>query len=179
MRRALAASEVGEASYVFGGSLAYDKIRVVEGAGWTNALARLGALLQGEPPLRGDNGVGLGNRVYFPRTLGTNPEDLRAGRFEDMAWLIHELTHCWQFQKFGPRYVLEALHAQLTLGRRAYDFGGEEGLKKALEEGRRLADFNREQQGDIARGYYRQLKRGLEVSAWEPFVQAFREAGRS
>ena len=174
VRRSLTAPEVAEASAIFGSSLAYDSIRVVEDASWTNSLARLGALLQGEPPLQGDNGVGLGNWAFFPRALRSEAHDLQARRFADMAWLIHELTHCWQFQHFGLRYAVEALHAQLALGRRAYDFGGDEGLKEALQKGRRLADFNREQQGDIARGYYLRLRQGVDVSAWEPFVRDFR-----
>ena len=174
MRRSLTALEAAEAHRVFGSGLAYDRVHVVEGARWTNGLARLGALLQGEPPLQGDNGVGLGNRLYFPPALRTEAADLAAGRFEDMAWLIHELTHCWQFQRFGSRYIFEALHSQLVLGRRVYDFGGNEGLKEAEKNGRHLADFNREQQGDIARGYYVRLRRELDVSAWEPFICDFR-----
>ena len=44
-----------------------------------------------------------------------------------------------------------ALKAQFSHGAQAYDFGGEDGLEDAFQEGGQLAEFNLEQQGDIAR----------------------------
>ncbi len=45
--------------------------------------------------------------------------------------------------------LIKALQAQLSQGAQAYDFGGEAGLVDAFQQGKKLADFNLEQQGDI------------------------------
>lgn len=169
--RHLSSVEIREVRTVFGLSLDVHRVWVIEGAAWTNGLARLGAWLQREPPPRQDNAVGLGNRVYFPRPIRTTEPDQQTGFYDDLAWLIHELTHAWQCQHFGPRYIVEALFVQLTLGKRCYLYGGEQGLLEARSQGRAFGDFNREQQGDIARGYYLRLKKGQNASAWDPFIR--------
>ena len=73
------------------------------------------------------------------------------------ATFIHELVHIWQYQKLGSVYIPRALSAQLS--DEGYDYGGIANLVKAVENGRRLKDFNLEQQGDIIADYYR-IKRG-------------------
>jgi hypothetical protein len=39
-----------------------------------------------------------------------------------------------------------------------------------------LLSFNPEQQGAITSTYYMRLKRGHDVSAWEPYIQDIRAA---
>ena len=53
----------------------------------------------------------------------------------------------------GAVYMLRALVAQASSV--GYDYGGVNGLKKAILEGGDLRSFNLEQQGDIVADYYR------------------------
>jgi hypothetical protein len=149
---------------------------VVEGAAWTNWLARFAAWLKREPPPRLANAVGLANRVFFPQAIRTRPEDLAAGYLVDMAWLIHELTHAWQFQHSGLAYVFRALVLHLRYGKELYDYGGADGLRKSKRVGKKWRDFNPEQQGDIARHYYIEKKRGRDTGPWEPFLEELRQS---
>jgi len=175
-RRPLSPTEVAAAQSVFQNSLQTSRVHVVEGAAWTNWLARFGAWLKREPPPRLANAVGLPNNVFFPHVLRTKPADLAAGYFVDMAWLIHELTHAWQFQHTGLRYLTRALVLQVKQGKGIYGYGGADGLRKAVGAGKRWSDFNPEQQGDIARDYYLERKRGRDTSAWDPYIGEMRRS---
>jgi hypothetical protein len=175
-RRPLTPTEVAEAQSVFQNSLETRRVHVVEGAAWTNWIARFAAWLKREPPPRLANAVGLANQVFFPHVLRTSAEDLAAGYFVDMAWLIHELTHAWQFQHTGLSYIPRALVLHLTKGKELYDYGGADGLRKALKTGVGWEDFNPEQQGDIARHYYIEQKRGRDTSAWDPYIGEMRRS---
>ena len=168
-RRRLTANEIAEARLVFGPGLNYYRASVIENTEFPNHVARLG----GAPR---PNAVTLGNTCYFPETLRTAPEVIGNGDLRSMAWLIHELTHIWQFQRFGWIYLARTLSVQLRSGR--------DGYRYTLEDGRRLADYNLEQQGDIARDYYCALKTGWNCTRtahrnpaeWELLVAEFRQA---
>ena len=67
-----------------------------------------------------------------------------------MAWLVHEVTHVSQYQKYGIVYIIKALRAQRHGG---YNYK-ETWLQTALN------DFNFEQQADIAKQYYLNVSRG-------------------
>jgi hypothetical protein len=168
--------ERGEAQKVFGASIHYDRVRIVEGSPWTNFIAKVGARINREPTPKYDNAVTLGNTSHFPRALKTNPGPSGPESVADLAWMIHELTHVWQYQHTGAGYVVRALRVDLTLGIKAYDYGGEQGLREARAAGRHLADFNPEQQGDIARHYYTRVRHHQDPSAWEPFIEELRRA---
>jgi len=168
--RRLTPTEQAEAWSVFGEAVEYARVRVYEDAGWTNALPRLHARLARRPAPSADNAVTLGHRVSFPRRLDTAVEATAAGRFADFGWLMHELTHAWQAERIGVRYLLQALQAQVRLGEQVYDYGGEEGLRRATGAGFGLRGFNVEQQAEIARDLYMRRKHGLDVSAWMPFA---------
>jgi hypothetical protein len=172
--RRLTPTEIHEASLVFQGGLQTDVLSVAEAAAWPNWPPVVAAWLRGQPPPSTNNAITLGNRCYFPIILHTSPEEIAAGNLVDMAWLIHELTHSWQSQHDGPRYLLEALYAQLRYGPSVYDYGGETGLVQAALAGKRFNEFNREQQGDIARDYYVRTKQGLDTTAWLPYVDVLR-----
>ncbi len=170
LTRNLYAWEVQEARRVFGGRLAYEKVRVHECSSWPDTVDRLGRFLKGMPAPVSPNAVTLGYHCYFPvRLLETPAPPYDAQRYL-LNWLIHELTHAWQYEHMGWGYILKALRAQFAAGSQAYDFGGEQGLREAGEAGRSFLDFNPEQQGDICRSYYDRLSRGLDVSAWQPFI---------
>jgi hypothetical protein len=96
-----------------------------------------------------------------------------------MAWLIHELTHVWQYQHFWLAYLPQVMWAHLRDRSATYNYGFEPGLKKALARDGRLENFNREQQGEIARHYYYRLKMGKDVSAWRPFIAEFQSSRSS
>ena len=91
---------------------------------------------------------------------------------------MHELTHQWQYQRTGLRYLSAALRVQVRLGRLAYDYRrGEPSLEASLTSartaGHKLTTFNPEQQGDIARDYYVRLKQGQNTDPWAPFIADF------
>ena len=175
-KRQLTAIEIAEARLVFRDSLDYDKVRLHEGVAWSNWVARIGAWLSRTPPPP-QNAVTLGNRIYLPVEIRTTLSPTDDAFIRDMGWLIHELTHSWQYQHDGAIYFFQALWVQLKLGPDSYDYGGQQGLELAAQAGKNLSDFNREQQGEIARDYYHGRKKGQDVTAWEPFVLEFSSQG--
>ena len=117
------------------------------------------------------NAVTLGNHCYFPVRLLEVPVPFSHPDHVKIAWLIHELTHVWQYQKMGWRYLGSALKAQLSQGAQAYDFGGEAGLLEARQQGAQAGRF----QPGAAGGYRpliitNRLCAGADVSAWQPFI---------
>ena len=173
-RRRLRPSEIREAESIFGSELSYGSIWIHEHAHWPNWIGRLGAALTRRRPPPAGNSVALGQSLYFPHPLRTEPSHFEARIFGDMAWLIHELTHVWQYRQGGFRYAFNAVRKQLRHGAAAYDYGGEAGLNAAASRHASLSDFNPEQQGDIVRDYYLRRKIGLATAAWEPFVAELR-----
>jgi hypothetical protein len=129
--RTLTAVEEAEARKVFGGSIAYWQVRIDE----QSLIAAIGAFFSGG----GGMGVTTGHTINFNHKISASPGS------SDMAWLIHELTHVAQYTHVGLQYMGEAIHAQATGG---YAFNEADLAIK------NLADFNREQQGDIIRNYY-------------------------
>jgi hypothetical protein len=139
--RALTAFELGEVSKVFWGSLRTDTIEIEESRIWT-----LGGYARTTP-----------DHVRFP------PGSFGEPGF--VPWLIHELTHVWQYQHGAPlgNVIVSAFRGN-------YDYGGEEALKNRRAEGDSFGDFGFEQQGDILQDYYERLVRGGDVSAYEPYL---------
>lgn len=66
---------------------------------------------------------------------------------------IHEMVHVWQYTHFGVIYIPKALRAQNS--KEGYNYGGVENLYKAMNSGKKLTDFNFEQQGDIIEDYFK------------------------
>ena len=89
----------------------------------------------------------------------------------NVAILVHELVHVYQYERAGSRYFAEALLAQHEAG---YDYGGAEALQEARAHGKHLRDFNREQQAQIVQDYYMQQCRGWDTAAFEPFIAELR-----
>lgn len=168
--RRLLAWEIQETRRVFLNQLDYDAVRVHECTPWPNRINRIGAWIKRMPPPDHHNAITLGNHCYFPVPLLKEPVAPEDGRLGLFSWLIHELTHVWQYQKMGWRYLALALQAQAREGAEAYNFGFESGLIEAFAQGRKFSDFNLEQQGDIVRYYYERIARGQDVLAWNPFI---------
>ena len=168
--RRLAAWEIQEARRVFDQQIRYDDVRIHECVSWPDRLNAVGARLKGQPPPLGHNAVTLGNRCFFPIRMAETPLRFDHPEHYKIGWLIHELTHVWQYQRMGWRYLVLALRAQFREGAQAYNFGGENGLIERLAQGWKFTDFNLEQQGDITRSYYERLCRSQEARAWSPFI---------
>jgi hypothetical protein len=173
--------EKAEARKVFGDSLDYDRVRIHECSTWTDAIDRLGRRLKKLPPPGpfDHNAVTLGNHSHFPINLPEQlvpPDDSRS---YFMPWLIHELTHVWQYQHSGWIYLARALAVQFRYGAAAYDFGGEGNLLQRRQENWTIKNFNPEQQGDIARDFYSIARTEHKVdepnkrnplSAYQPYI---------
>jgi hypothetical protein len=173
-RRRLRPIEIREAESIFGPEIPYGRIWIHEHARWPNWIAGLGSALTGRRPPAGGNSITIGQSVYFPHPIRTEASHLESGIFGDMAWLLHELTHVWQYRQRGIRYLLEAAREQIRRGSGAYAYRGADGLREAAGRRASLSDFNPEQQGEIVRDYYLRVKMGLEVTAWEPFIAELR-----
>lgn len=143
--RTLSSTEEEEAKKVFAGSINYHQVRIDE----YSLIAAIGAFFQGG----GGMGVTLFHTINFNKKINTTSGN------NDMAWLIHELTHISQYEHVGSQYIGEAMYAQATTG---YNYGGGSSLS-----GKDLKDFNREQQGDIIRDYYINVLYGSSVYASE------------
>jgi hypothetical protein len=146
--RPLTPVEIQEARKVFGDSLSYWRIRIDE---WS-LIAHLGKWFAerrfGKPI--DHMAVTVFSTIHFSRRIHTEPGNA------DMAWLIHELTHVAQVEYVGSQIMGEAVVAQ---GKEGYAYGGPKGIK-----GKSFRQFNREQQGDIAKDYYWSLNNRLELS---------------
>lgn len=89
------------------------------------------------------------------------------------AIFIHELVHIWQYQNFGSVYISKALKAQRS--KEGYDFGGIQRLYKDMVEGKKLRDYNFEQQAEIVETYYRQMKKNMATPLEATVMKYFGE----
>ena len=155
--RELYAWEIEEAKRVFADQLDYERIRVHECTPWPDRINNLGLLLKRIKPQGGPshNAITIGYHCLFPVKLPIQFVPWPQGDLVNICWLIHELTHAWQYQHTGWSYLPKALYAQFRFKEKAYDYGGEAGLLESQVNHFRLGHFNPEQQGNITRDYYR------------------------
>jgi hypothetical protein len=172
--RRLTSWEIHEARRVFGDTIDWGKVQIVEAAGWPRLLSSLAARL-GRRAAPEHNAVTLGRWITFSRRLHTHPDESPNLRRADLAWLVHELTHVWQFNRFGSGALLRLVRLHLRPKLDPYDYGGAAGLSSGTTA-KGLADFTLEQQAEIARDYYARLDSGEETSAWDPLVSSLRFA---
>ena len=144
--RYLTSEEVAAAYSVFQDTLSTDSILLSEGG-----ILAVGGYARTLP-----------DHVTFPAGTLTSPP----GNF--MHWLVHELGHCWQYQQGAsvPGLILSALGAD-------YDYGGEQGLRDAVEKGQPFSDFGYEEQASILADYYSRI--GADTSAYDPYIQTVRD----
>ena len=156
-QRRLTVLELTEAKKVFGDQWDYWKIRIDE----HSLIAWLGARFAGTSNM----GTTTFRTINFTRKLQVAPGN------SDMEWLIHELAHVIQMEQVGIQYIFEALIAQFTEG---YDYGIHSELL-----GKKLSDFNREQQAEIAAHYYDDSLYGSTPSAYFlPHIEEFKNSRR-
>lgn len=95
---------------------------------------------------------------------------------EDLSLIVHEVTHIYQYEQIGSIYIGEALHAQWTLGRGAYHYGGAEGLRQAHHSGKPYKAYTREQQAQIAQDYYLlSCRQDNQTQHYTPYIQALQK----
>jgi hypothetical protein len=169
--RPLTPGEVFQAHQVFGDTIDYGQVRVDE----FSFIAMFGEWY------RGTNGMGV---VLF-HTINFNRPISAVSSVDDAAWLMHELTHVWQYEHVGSQYLGEAIHAQETIPN-AYVYA-ESGswkddrnrtwLEAHRQGGGTFADFNREAQGDLVRHYWYRLAEASDAydhAAWQPYIDDLR-----
>lgn len=93
---------------------------------------------------------------------------------ENLPIVVHELTHVYQYENVGTRYLGEAIYMLIKTKRDCYNYGGTSGLNHACLVGNRYRDFNREQQAKITQDYYYYRESGADVSPYEPFIAQVR-----
>lgn len=145
--RSLTPGERSAAEFVFGKSLNLDPICIKE-----NAAMAVGGYVRTLP-----------DTIYVaPGTKDTIGVPL----------LIHELTHCAQYQHGVSRVVTAAYAIQAH-----YDYGGEQGLLNAITAKKCFTAFNTEQQADIVRDYYVKAASNESTHPWSVFVNQVRAQG--
>ena len=89
--------------------------------------------------------------------------------------VAHELTHIYQYERIGSRYLGEAIYMLVKTKRDCYDYGGRSGLEYACATGIHYCDYNREQQAMIVQDYYTLQQLGADVSAYQPYIIELQE----
>ncbi|MCC7549559.1 MAG: hypothetical protein IT532_17555 [Burkholderiales bacterium] len=175
--RCLDEAERSDAALVFGDSLDLSRVRIAQSGLLHRLLFAVQCVTQGGGAAR-------------PFVTGWLVHAV-PGHALARATLIHELTHVWQAQVYGPCCLWQALHAQF-LGE-GYDYSGAqrgradpachatgEGGQDALRS-RSFLSFNREQQAQIVMHYFvRRVLRGESDEAcepWEAQMRTLRQAG--
>ena len=148
--------EILEARKVFADRLDYDQVRIHEAMPLPDTIDRISRKLRGMPALAPGrhNAMTVGNHCLFPVFLPEvlpppdDPADYATG------WLIHELTHVWQFQHIGWLYIFQAIWVQLRQKSLVYTLPDPDSLIQKRAEGWTFFTFSVEQQGDLARLFY-------------------------
>jgi hypothetical protein len=149
--RSLTEFEIRQAKIVFKSALKYAKVTIEDGS----MKARFMSL--------GGYARTLGNTIYFP-----------AGQSRDMPFMIHELTHVWQYQKMGVSSTFKCLWAQATAGYKYIPKGTKDPDQYMLRQrgrGKTLYSYNLEQQGDILEHFYDRRRRGQPVIGYQLFAR--------
>jgi hypothetical protein len=130
------------------------KVRLYrEGLGNASGLLRKTVLW-----LSGNRAVALGNLVFLPRRCD-----------QDLPVLAHELTHCAQYQAWGPviyfakgvaAQARELLHRKAGIGRSPYRY--------AAEPGKPFIAYGMEQQGQIVEDCFRGHPPARAISPFQP-----------
>jgi hypothetical protein len=153
---ALSGDEVAMISAILGpDAMRYGDVRVVEG-GIFDLIFKL----------NGNLAFATWHSINLPQT----------GRHtrENRSIVVHELTHVYQYERVGTRYLGEAIYMLIKTKRDCYNYGGSNGLSEACLAGQKYRHFNREQQAMITQDYYSRCEKGLDVSTYETFIAQVR-----
>ncbi len=132
-------------------AMRYGDVRVVEG-GLFDLIFKL----------NGNLAFATWHSINLPRT----GRHTRANK----SIVVHELTHVYQYERVGSRYLGEAIYMLVKTKRDCYNYGGSNGLSEACLARRKYRHFNREQQAMITQDYYLRTAKGLDVATYEPFI---------
>ena len=158
---------------IFLGTLNVAIVRVCEGYTWPDFANRMGRFVRRQPPpgTGEHNSITLGNHCYFPVLVQEHVPPEGDWDISNMEWLVHELTHAWQYQHIGSRYLFRALWAQFRLKDAAYEYGGPDGLSAFRLKGGNLFSFNVEAQATIVEDYYWRTYHNQDVSAYKSYIE--------
>ena len=171
----LSEAEIKAAKEVFGpNAIRYDAVLVAEG--------RLLSLLF---RINGNTAFTTLHSINLPKSGHHSRNYLDNGVKKPRLYLmVHELTHVYQFERIGSKYMFQSLRAQRESENekkyRRYNYGGHPGLKEYKNNEWRFRFFNREQQAKIAQDYYTEViakELGIENDvhrAYQPFVDELR-----
>lgn len=90
---------------------------------------------------------------------------------QNQALLVHELTHVYQYERVGTRYMTEAISVLIATRRDCYAYGGAVGLTQAHGQQIPMASFNREQQAQIVQDYFTLWAAEEDVTAYLPYMK--------
>lgn len=152
----LTGEEIGRAAQVLGAEgMRYGDVRVAQG-GLLNTIFKW----------NGNLAFATWHTIFLPQT----------GRHTRENWplVMHELTHVYQYEHVGTRYLGEAIYMLVKTKRDCYNYGFVEGLRTAVVAGKRYRDYNREQQAMIVQDYCTLTIRGDDATAYQPFIAQMR-----
>lgn len=163
----LSDKEHDTAKNIFGSNaIQYEKVCIAE-----NGLVGLVLNVLGNPA------VTVFHTINLPKNSSLSRNDPNQG----LETVIHELTHVYQFEHLGSRYITECLIAQHQVDYDCYNYGGAEGLRQARDTGKTLKGFDREQQASIVEGYLKDvIKKNLKVDdpdrlVYETYINELRK----
>lgn len=112
--------------------------------------------------------------IHLPVKRGEGGETVGYGR-ANLALLVHELTHVFQYHHVGSRYLGEAIYFLVTTNRNCYQYGGSANLLICHQQGKLYRHFNREQQAQITQDYFTLSRQNHDISAYEPYLAQLRQ----
>lgn len=130
--RRLTANEISLARRIFSDGIDYARVKIYRGIPYLPAI---------------NVAVSPNGHIYFPRS--NCPADFALAGSSHQMWLIHELTHVWQFQQgFHTWWAgILLMAAGGYLRRKAYVYPPPSQIK-------RFGDLNMEQQADLVAHYF-------------------------
>jgi hypothetical protein len=153
----LTAEEITRMSQIIGpDALRYHETRVAQG-GLLNIIFKL----------NGNLAFATWRTINIPQ-IGRHTRD-------NFPLIAHELTHVYQYELIGSRYLGEAIYMLIKTKRDCYDYGGKNGIALACAAGEHYCDYNREQQAMIVQDYCALQAIGADISAYQPFIQEVQE----
>jgi hypothetical protein len=133
--RSLTPGEIELARSIFGDSIDYSKVRLIEGKWWPFHPRRAAM-------------APMGN-IWFHPDGGGWSDDFSSEPLSRQGFFIHELTHVWQAQRCGPLYLPLMRHPFCR-----YDY--------VLQAAKPFSSYGIEQQAEIVRHRFL-AERGAQV----------------
>jgi hypothetical protein len=126
-----------------------------------------GGLLQWVFRFNGNLAFTAWHTIFLPRAPVSHAR-------QNLALLVHELTHVYQYEQVGTRYMTEAVYMLITTRRDCYQYGGAAGLQQAHQQQVPLSAFNREQQAQIIQDFFSNCQTGSEITPFLPYIEDLR-----